>query len=42
MKAFILALLIALMGCGGGDPIVEDDRVSTGPIDCHARPELCR
>ena len=37
--ALLSALLLALAGCGGGE---EEDRATTEPVDCRARPELCR
>jgi hypothetical protein len=39
-----LALLatMCLLGCGGGSDPADDDRATTQPVDCHARPELCQ
>lgn len=32
-------LCLALLACGGGD---FDENQDTMPVDCRARPELCR
>ena len=37
----VLAVLLALLvGCGGGDD--DEDMTGTQPVDCKARPEVCR
>ena len=36
----VTALASALVGCGGSTE--EDDPKNTGPLDCRARPELCK
>lgn len=35
----ILCMCLALAACGGGD---DDEQAGTQPVDCVARPELCR
>ena len=39
-RAALLAALLALGACGGGD--VEDDTRTTQPVPCTTQPELCR
>ena len=38
--ALLAMLMAACAGCGGGDP--DDERASTEPVDCLAKPEACR
>ena len=40
MKRLILCLCLALCACGGGDD--DEEQAGTNPVDCVARPELCR
>lgn len=41
MKRFLsLLILVLLAACGGGDE--EDETASRQPVDCQARPEVCR
>lgn len=39
--ALIVAVLLALPGCGGGD-WPEDERATIGPVNCQATPEVCK
>ena len=41
VMTFVLGIVVALPGCGGGD-WPEDERATTGPVDCKATPELCK
>lgn len=45
MRAGTLALaagaLLGLQACGGGD-WPEDERATTGPVNCQATPEVCK
>ena len=39
--AVLLGLLLALSGCGGGSD-EDETRAGTQPVNCTARPDLCR
>lgn len=39
-RSVLAGLLALLVGCGGGDD--DKDLTGTQPVDCTARPEVCR
>lgn len=39
-RSLSLLILVLLAACGGGDE--EDETASLQPVDCQARPEVCR
>ena len=41
-RRFVLAAVLALLvGCGGGSDD-DEDLTGTQPVNCQARPEVCR
>lgn len=41
VMALVFGVLTALPGCGGGDE-PEDERATTGPVNCQTTPEVCK
>jgi hypothetical protein len=41
-RATALMLLVLLSACGGGDPEEDKPDRTILPVDCEARPEICR